>query len=373
MGITPTISPLVQPVPIMGPVQPPLPESNQRNAPLNLVDPITRGKLKLRDPFKDKLLRLNTLERVQLSLRNAFVTLPHNIYQGLRGDSDYTFSDFLNVSKIPYYLGGAFLTASFAAGRAKADVVRQGMGVGMYYLGLMGANRLIDGLYKFRTGADLNWRYQKPNGDIEKALASADFPRVDLLEDSDYERMAKKMGIPNDIADQKQEVNDQLRKVISTSRADKLILGNLLAAFAAGYLARSDAWARFLGPYKGTKAAMMEGNVIERVKNTALSLWGHAERGVQEQVTGFTGELTRKQRLGFLGGIGTLTALILGHVWLTTRKDHYERAMPIMRNEIETHEQAAAPKPLLLQPLAPSPIFSTLMQNAPQNPGGRLS
>jgi hypothetical protein len=335
MGITPNfIPPNYQPASVSLPKPAASSPRRMHWAPLNLVDPITRKKLNLMDPFKDRLLRLNAWDRFLLETRNIFVTLPKNIYQGLKGDPNYSFADFLNISRAPYYLGGAFLAASFAAGRAKLNFTRQSLAVGLYFSALALSNRLIEKMYKFRTGADLNLRYYKTStGDIEKALSSADFPRFDLLEDSDYERMAKKMKIPDNIADRKREVNEQLRQIISTARADKLILGNMLAAFGAGYLAQTDAWFRLAGPKQGTWLAMSQGSLPARIKNTALSLWGHAERGVQEQVIGYSGELGAKQRIGFLGVVGGLSLLTLGHVWWTTRKKSYEVALPEMEQK----------------------------------------
>jgi hypothetical protein len=311
-----------------------------RSVRINLVDPITRKALNLQDPFKDRLLRLNRWERFLLSLQTVFVTLPKNIYQGLKGDPNYSFADFLTVSKAPYYLGGAFLAASFAAGRAQLNFIRQSIGVALYFLGVAGANHLIDTLYKSRSGVDLNMRYYKAStGDIEKVLSSADFPRLDLLEDEDYERMAQKMKIPEGIADRKKEVQEQLRQIISTARADKLILGNLLAAFGAGYLAQTDAWARLQGPFDGTWRALSEGNLLTRLKNASLSVWGHAERGIQEQLIGFAGEQTHRQRVGFLGGIAALSLLTMTHIWWSTRKKHYEVALPSIAPTVEPNQK----------------------------------
>lgn len=295
---------------------------------VNLVDPITSKRLKLDSPFNDKLLVLTPKQKMKLGLYNTFVTLPQTVRQGLRGSSRFTFSDFLHVANIPYYLGGGFLALSFAAGRDKVNFVRQALGVGLYYLGVMGANAGINRLYKWKSGVDLNLRYQKPNGDIEKVFASTNFPRFDLLTESHYRTMGRKMGIPDNIADPHREIEEQTRRVISSARTDKLVLGNLLAAVGAGYLARSNAWARVLGGNGVLKAIWTDpkaGGLGQRLKNTQAAISGILGKGIQEKITGFAGERAPWLRRGVLGLTLMGTAGILYHVLtVNNRRRAYE-------------------------------------------------
>lgn len=284
-----------------------------------LLDPIRRQEYKIPTPYDDKLLRLTAKEKLALDVKNAFVGLPNTIYQGLRGDGHFTFSDYLSVTSIPYYVGGAVLAASAAAGRDKLNMSRQGVGVLLYYLGVALANKSINAFYKYKTGVDLDLRYQKANGDIEKVYASTDFPRFDLLEKPDRQVMIRKMHIPDNVADPKREVNDEARTIISASRADKLILGNLLAAFAAGYIARSDAWARLPDGLKSIRQIWSlknkdGGGILARTARTGSAISGTVGPALKEVLHGYPGENPLWRR-GLLGSIGVVTGLIFLHSW----------------------------------------------------------
>ncbi len=67
--------------------------------------------------------------------------------RGLAGAPDYTFYEFLQTAKFPYYLGGPILAALFYAGVKKTTLNQQeplrvlqkhmALGVGLYYLGAL--------------------------------------------------------------------------------------------------------------------------------------------------------------------------------------------------------------------------------------------
>ena len=300
--------------------------------PLNLVDPITSKHLGLQSPFADKLLDLSPLQKLKLGVKGTVVDLPKSVLAGLKGDSSYSFTDFLNVAKIPYYVGGAVLALSFRAGRDKVNFVRQAIGVGLYYLGVMGANKAIDKIYKRTSGIDLGQRYQKADGGkIEKVFASSDFPRLDLLSPEQYAAIQKKLGIPDNVADPKAETNAQIKQVISTSRADKLILGNVLAALGAGYLARSNGWARILGKQGTLKNIWRDplgGSVANKLANTVTAIGGILGKGFKEKITGLPGEASPMLRKGILGGGAIIAGAVLLHSALTLRnKKAYESSM----------------------------------------------
>jgi hypothetical protein len=302
-----------------------------------LVDPITRKKFDIESPYSDKLLRMGPLQKFKLDLQQSTVALPKTILQGLRGDSQYTLTDFLHVSSIPYYLGGLFLVGSFVAGGDRVNAARQGVGVLLYYLGVMAANKGVDQFYKWHTGVDLDLRYRKSNGDIEKVYASADFPRMDLLSHQDYEQMAKKMGVPVNVADPKREVNDQARLVAGAARFDKLILGNLLAAIGAGYIARSDAWARLLKDNGAIRAAWnmkdkQVGNFGSRLKATGQILWSKMQPALQETVLGGKNPLNLWLRRGVLGSVAMLGSLIFYHGWRTLNRSQRNYESPFISN-----------------------------------------
>lgn len=369
MGSTPITSSLTMPAGM------PVASGMPKSAPVNLVDPITSKRLNLDSPFKDRILQLNGRQKLKLALHNTFVTIPSAVYHGLRGDSSYSFSNFLNIAHIPYYLGGAFLAASFAAGRDRVNFVRQAIGVGLYYLGVAGANHGINALYKHKNGIDLDLRYRKSNGDIEKVFASADFPRFDLLSEEDYQRMARKMGVPDNVADPRHEVQENARRIISTSRADKLILGNLLAAVGAGYLARTNAWARLLGNQGVLKAIWTDpagGNLLNRAANGVLAMVGLVERGIQEKITGYAGETNPLLRKSVLGAV----ALGAGYtVWHSLNALHRRRdyESPLAMNMCPSMVQPEpTPTEALAKELARGSVFNVFEQaRAEASLGGR--
>lgn len=307
-----------------------------------LPDPIVAEEQNTHLVPMDQALRLNPLQKAGLWAEQTFVALPKAVVKGLKGDPDYSFSDFLHVAKIPYYLGGTLLTLSFLAGRDKVNTVRQGMGVLLYYLGVGSANTLINGLTQWRTGVDLNLRYRNADGKVEKVFASADFPRLDLLSRQDYEKIKDKMGIPPTIADPVGETNREIKEVISTSRANKLIVGNLLAAVGAGYIARSDGWARLLGKQGTLRTVLLSkegGSPLQRAKNAVTTLGAYLEKGVQEKFTGMLTGPAQKVRVAALATM--LGALVYGL---------FQSVRPVTDKHFEESKIAAGP--LLNKPKA---------------------
>jgi hypothetical protein len=289
---------------------------------VNLVDPITAHRLELDSPFTDKILHLSPWQKLKLDLRNTFVTIPQGVARGLKGDSNFSFSDFLNIAKIPYYAGGVVLALSFLAGRDRRNFTRQALGVVLYYLGVMATHKGIDALYKAKDGVDLDLRFRKANGDIEKVFASANWARFDLMDEEEYQRLMHEMGIPDNVASPHREVQDQLRRIITTSRADKLILGNVLAAIGAGYIARSDAWARLIGGGKTLMNVLRDpngGHLPTRLRNAGTAFWGLIKRGVGEKITGYAGEPNPWMRKSILRAGAALVAGGLIHCLATGR------------------------------------------------------
>jgi hypothetical protein len=194
-------------------------------------------------------LQLNPLQEVALNTKTVFVTTPKTILKGLRGDRDFSFADFMLLSKVPYYLGGVFFVLAHVAPKNRQEALRTGVGVGLYYLANQLTNAGINGLYWLRYGIPLGLKYKSTTGRIEPALNTADFPRTDILTDAQYEHMAQKMGVPDTVADQKVACNQQIRQAIVSSRAMKLLVGNILAAVGAGYIAKHSGWDQWFGKH----------------------------------------------------------------------------------------------------------------------------
>ena len=301
-----------------------------------LVDPITRKKYDLDTPFTDRLLKQTLPQKIKMSLQHSFIVLPKTILQGLKGDNRFTFSDFLDVANIPYYLGGACLAGSFIMGGDRFNGLRQGIGVVSYFMGIAATNLGINEFFKYRTGIDLNQKYRKPNGDVEKVFASVDFPRLDLLSDADYEKLIRKMGIPTNVADPKREVNDQTRQIISAARADKLILGNIAASIGAGFIARSELWGRLLDSNKPLKAFFgkdaQQGDWMNRTQKLAEFIKAKTGPAIRETLLGAANEKNPWLRRSVWGGLTASTALVLWHGWSVMSRQDRPYLSPFLSN-----------------------------------------
>ncbi len=286
--------------------QPPVPGAKK----ITIKDVIAHADLQKRKKEMpvDVLLNYSFLDKLNHKAKTAFVTLPKTIWRGLKGSSDYTFADSMLVAKFPYYLGGLFLTLSPFIGGDKREGIRQGAAMMMYLLGTAATHLYINTLYRMRYGVDLGMLYRSRTGQVEKVFSSSNFPRFDLLTPEHYRAMAKKMDIPGDIYEQDGAVREQLRHIITKSRALKLIVANLLSAVGAGYMARSDAWLEVpkVKPVLGAIWRNPKLNVLSKA-GKSLSAIGVALSGpIAERLNVAKAPLWRK--VVVLGGFGVLAA-----------------------------------------------------------------
>lgn len=199
----------------------------------------------------EHIVEQNSWQTLGNNFRKGFVDLPKAIRRGLRGDKDYSFGDFLLLGNVPYYLGGATLAAVFASGRHGLTMARQGPAIILYYLTIGLANKGINQLVKHRTGVDLNLQYQTALGELKPVFGDPIFSRYDLVDEPRYHAMANKLGLPEDLTDRDGEVRQLIAEMLPRVRLAKAVFGNLLAAVAAGYLARTDDWGKVFTPIPG--------------------------------------------------------------------------------------------------------------------------
>ncbi len=303
-----------------------------------LVDPITAKEKNIHHVPVDRILDYSMLDHALHRMRTIGWTLPQAVVKGLKGDSDFTFSDFLLVAKIPYYLGGLFLVGSFlAAGKNKVPASRIGAGVALYYVGIGLANCAINLLYRLKYGVDLNLKYRRADGRVENVFASADFPRFDLLMPEHYSKMGKKMGIPPYLADQREAIHEQLRQIISGSRGLKLLLGNTLAAVGAGFIARSDAWGAVFSPQGVLRRIWTqsgEGNIWQRVRRTVTHLQSLLEMGFKGALAPSASGLQKYTLLGLLA----VTAYSVYQVITSVHKPKYQPSGASIHTPLISHD-----------------------------------
>ena len=253
---------------------------------------------------------------------------------GLRGDRDFNFTDFLQLAKIPYWLGGIGLVAVFAAvDRIGLNGTKAGAAVALYMGGKAVADLMIDSVFKARYGMNMDLSYRDPEGRINKVFASTEFPRIDLLKDKHYHHIADKLGIPTFVADRTKAVKEQIPLNISQNRVLKLVLGNTLAMVGAGYLSRSDAWASVLKlPQEIGHALAGKGNggLVNRIVSATQIAATSLAEPFKERLFGLPNEASPWLRRTALGVMGAGALFTLWQSLNVVRKREYEASSSLI-------------------------------------------
>ena len=289
----------------------------------------TDGSKKNFERPKEDCLVDNTLKnRIKINWdKTTAIPLVH-FPRGLGGAPDYTFFEFLQTAKFPYYVGGPILAALFYAGvkkdnftaanSAKKVAKHMALGVGLYYLGAAVAKSIINKTVKASRGIDLNQPYMKviptstnqtgvfkKDFEYHKVFESADFTRWDLLYNKEandpkeinktYSKIAKKYGIKDDANDVDSTVKPLIKKTIIMARAWQYALTAFYVTLGIG-MANQKAWEK--GSLEGFKKTITNGifgsrgkvkDILEKAKATAnasktntavefAKLWGLKER-----------------------------------------------------------------------------------------------
>lgn len=225
--------------------------------------------------YKEDTVLENTFKNRMKIKFDKMLDIPFVIFpRGLKGAPDFTFYEFLQTAKFPYYVGGPILAALFYAGVKKDSLKSAGaaskvakhmaLGVGLYYLGASVAKSIINNTVKLTRGFDLNHPYAKAiplstkeSGAYEKGVEyhslyeSADFTRTDLLYNKKgktpeeinekYIELGKKYGVkgsPNDID---QTVKPLLKKTIIMARSWQYALTAFFVTLGIG-MANQPIW-----------------------------------------------------------------------------------------------------------------------------------
>lgn len=246
------------------------------------------NKKKLERPKEDSLVKNTFANRMKINWDKTtaipFVHFP----RGLGGAPDYTFFEFLQTAKFPFYVGGPVLAALFYAGvkkdnfkaaaSAKNAAKHMALGVGLYYLGAAVAKSIINKTVKLSRGIDLNQPYAKAiststnqtgvfkkDTEYHKVYESADFTRWDLLYkkgdnpkeiNENYAKIAKKYGIKEDTNDVDSTVKPLIKKTIVMARAWQYALTAFFVTLGIG-MANQKAWDK--GSTEGFKKTITNG------------------------------------------------------------------------------------------------------------------
>ena len=219
---------------------------------------------------ENKLLPTDPLNKIKVNIIQA-TQLPGYAYRGLKGDPDSNFHEFLSLGKVAYYTGGPVLLAMFAAGinpispvslaNAKGKVKVVGVGIALYYIAIALKNVTVDLPIKLLRGIDLNQKAEvvvptkikgakdnsPPKIEYRDAFISPDWARFDLMYRDDdkamknprlinerFDKIARKMGMSEDLVDSDNATIPSIKKIIIQSRAWKYALAVPAAILALG-------------------------------------------------------------------------------------------------------------------------------------------
>ncbi|MFR1673059.1 MAG: hypothetical protein ACLSWI_08965 [Candidatus Gastranaerophilaceae bacterium] len=225
----------------------------------------------------DTILKNNIVTRTRIGIdkfSNAITLYPA---KGLKGNKNANFYEFLTMGMVPYLTGSAMLMAVFNSAnkhfapfaRSKAGPLGKKMALGVIFYGLakQASKTLINTPVKIMTGVDPELPYAKVNYELpddindtditsieyHKVFESVEFPRWDLLYGDEargqkrnyyYDKVAKKLGMGNNLKDSDQEVKPRIKEIIVKSNVAKNISSYLWAALGVG-LAFQKPWENF--------------------------------------------------------------------------------------------------------------------------------
>lgn len=223
---------------------------------------------------EDKLLDNTFKNRMNISISKMLDIPLIHFPRGLKGAQDYTFFEYLQTAKFPYYVGGPILAALFYAGvkkdnfksakAARAVAKHMALGVGLYYLGAAAAKSIINHTVKLSRGIDLRHPVAqavstttnqtgmyKKDVEFHTAYESCEFTRTDLLYDKEgktpeeinknYIELGKKYGVKGNPADIDQTVKPLIKKTIIMARAWQYALTAFFVTLGIG-MANQPAW-----------------------------------------------------------------------------------------------------------------------------------
>lgn len=302
---------------------------------------------------EDELVEKNTLgKRIALNIKKTMDIPFLHFPRGLGGAPSFTFFEFLQTAKFPFYVGGPVLAALFyagvkkdnmkAAGAAQKVAKHMALGVGLYYVGAGLARFIINKTVKAARGFDLNQPYAKavPGGvnltgafkksvEFHKAYESADFTRWDLLYDKEkknaneinrrYLEIAPKYGIKKETNDVDSTLKPLMKKTIIMARAWQYALTAFYVTLGIG-MANQKVWEK--APTGGFKHLLKDGILNKqldkqsRLHNAKLLVYDNIIKPFGESFIQFWKGTNKATSIAgkttiIAAGVATLTALAM--------------------------------------------------------------
>ena len=216
---------------------------------------------------EDKILPNDVFSKMKYNIKKTKDIALTHFPRGLYGAPDYTFFEYLQTAKFPYYVGGPILAALFYAGvkydnllsgnSAKKVAKHMALGVGLYYAAAALAKGIINTTVQLTRGMDLNHPYQrvisktpgysgifKKGFEIQKVYGSNEFTRWDVLYKKEgktlaeinerYTELAKKFKIKAETEDPDGTLKHLIKKTIIMSKAWQYALTALFVPIFLG-------------------------------------------------------------------------------------------------------------------------------------------
>ena len=217
------------------------------------------------------------LEQGTQKTMSAFIDYP---VKGLKGDINTNFYEFLTMGIVPYIAGSAMFMVVFnalnlgkhlgARDAKQAGKLGKKMALGVVLYGVLKnlSKHLVTTPIKAVTGVDTEMPYQNlvynlPKGagkdaqiDVQwqqrKVYDSKEFFRKDLLDREYFDKVAKKLGLGENLNDSITEATPIIQNIVATSNTAKSLSSYSWAAVGVG-LAMQDAWLDFFEAHANRK------------------------------------------------------------------------------------------------------------------------
>ena len=212
--------------------------------------------------------RLNSASQ---KIMSPFIDYP---VKGLMGDINSNFYEFLSMGIVPYIAGSAMFMFVFnitkhlsPRGKVVAGNIGKKMGLGVVLYGLLKniSKVLVTKPVKHFTGVDTEMPYENKvcnlpkgadeNANIEvnwqqrKVYDSKEFYRKDLLKPKYYKKIAKKLGLGENLNDPITETSPIIQNIVASSNLTKSLSSYCWAGVGVA-IAFQDAWLEFFNKFK---------------------------------------------------------------------------------------------------------------------------
>ncbi len=198
---------------------------------------------------------------------SAFIDYPA---KGLKGDINSNFYEFLTMGIVPYLAGSAMFMFVFncvnkhldAHSQKAASKYGKKMALGVVLYGLLKnlSKNLVTIPVKVATGVDTEMPYQNvvynlptkagedatvdPQYQQRKVFDSKEFYRKDLLDREYFDKVAKKLGLGENLNDSISETSPIIQNIVATSSTAKSLSSYAWAGVGVA-LAVQDSWCDF--------------------------------------------------------------------------------------------------------------------------------